>query len=76
VDERFHEISFELVLLSSHNSSRETTINMGGKRDIHGTLSCLPYILPCLVVNIDQIGIHLVPTGGDQTWERKGAKHI
>lgn len=33
-------------------------------------------IPPCLVINIDQIGVHLVPTGGDQTWERKGVKHI
>jgi hypothetical protein len=33
-------------------------------------------IPPCLVVNTDQIGVHLLPIGGDQTWERKGAKHI
>jgi hypothetical protein len=29
-----------------------------------------------LVVNIDQIGVHLVPTGGDQTWETRGVKHV
>ena len=29
-----------------------------------------------LVVNTDQTGIHLVPTGGSRTWETKGAKHI
>ena len=29
-----------------------------------------------LVVNSDQTGIHLVPTGGSRTWETKGAKHI
>jgi hypothetical protein len=33
-------------------------------------------IPPCLVVNIDQIGIHLVPTIGERTWESKGSKHI
>jgi hypothetical protein len=33
-------------------------------------------IPPCLIVNANKIGVHLVPTGGDQTWERKGAKHI
>jgi len=33
-------------------------------------------IPPCLVVNTNQIGVHLVPTGRDRTWERKGAKHI
>jgi hypothetical protein len=33
-------------------------------------------IPPCLLVNTNQIGVHLVPTGGDQTWERKRAKHI
>ncbi len=33
-------------------------------------------IPPCLVVNIDQTKVHLVPTRGDQTWERKEAKHI
>jgi hypothetical protein len=41
--ERFHEVSLELILLSNHNINRETTINMGGKRDIHGTSNCLPY---------------------------------
>jgi hypothetical protein len=29
-----------------------------------------------LVVNSDQTGIHLVPTGGSRTWETKGAKHV
>jgi hypothetical protein len=29
-----------------------------------------------LVVNTDQIGIHLVPTGGAQTWEEKNSKYI
>jgi hypothetical protein len=33
-------------------------------------------IPPCLVVNTNQIGVHLVPTRGDRTWERKKAKHI
>ncbi len=28
------------------------------------------------MVNIDQIGIHLVPTVGERTWESKGSKHI
>ncbi len=39
VDKRFHEISLELVLSSSHNSCKEITINMGGRNDIHGTSS-------------------------------------
>jgi hypothetical protein len=35
------------------------------------------YNIPmCIVVNIDQIGVHLVPSGGDQTWETRGAKHV
>ena len=29
-----------------------------------------------LVVNTDQTGIHLVPTGGARTWETKGSKHV
>ena len=29
-----------------------------------------------LVVNSDQTGIHLVPTGGSRTWETKGSKHV
>jgi hypothetical protein len=33
-------------------------------------------IPPCSIVNIDQIGVHLVPIGGDRTWERKRTKHI
>jgi hypothetical protein len=33
-------------------------------------------IPPCLVVNTNQTRVHLVPIGGDQTWARKGAKHI
>jgi len=33
-------------------------------------------IPPCLVVNTYQTKFHLVPTWGDWTWERKGAKHI
>jgi len=80
MDKRFHEESFELVLRNIHNSRRETTINMGARRDIHGTSSCLPcqnvQIPPCAVVNIDQTRVHFVPTRRDWTWERKGAKHI
>jgi hypothetical protein len=33
-------------------------------------------ILRCLMVNIDQTGIHFVPTTGERTWENKGSKHI
>jgi hypothetical protein len=29
-------------------------------------------ILPCLVVNSEQFGIHLVSTIGERTWESKG----
>jgi hypothetical protein len=29
-----------------------------------------------LVVNTDQTGIHLVPTRGARTWEKKGARHV
>jgi hypothetical protein len=29
-----------------------------------------------LVVNSDQIGLHLMPTTQERTWENKGAKHI
>jgi hypothetical protein len=29
-----------------------------------------------LVVNIDQTGIHLVPTGGSRTWEEKNSKFV
>ncbi len=28
------------------------------------------------VINIDQIGVHLVPTIGERTWEMKGKKDI
>jgi hypothetical protein len=42
MDKTFHEVSLELVLLNNHNNSKETTINMGGKKDIHGTSNCLP----------------------------------
>jgi hypothetical protein len=30
----------------------------------------------CLVVNIDQTRVHLVPIKGDQTWETRKAKHV
>jgi hypothetical protein len=33
-------------------------------------------IPPELVVNTDQTGIHLVPTGGAHTWALKGSKHV
>jgi hypothetical protein len=33
-------------------------------------------IPPELVVNTDQTGIHLVPTGGAKTWETKGSRHV
>ena len=33
-------------------------------------------IPPSLVVNLDQIGIHLVPTGGARTWEKNDSKHV
>jgi hypothetical protein len=29
-----------------------------------------------LVINIDQISVHLVPTIGERTWEMKGKKDI
>jgi hypothetical protein len=29
-----------------------------------------------LVVNIDQIGIHIVPKGGIRTWETKGFQNV
>jgi hypothetical protein len=35
------------------------------------------YFIPlCLMVNNDQIRIHLVPIVGERTWENKGIKHI
>jgi hypothetical protein len=33
-------------------------------------------ILATLVINIDQIGVHLIPTRGERTWEMKGKKNI
>jgi hypothetical protein len=33
-------------------------------------------IPPQLVVNTNQTGIHLIPTGGARTWETKGSKHV
>ncbi len=33
-------------------------------------------IPPTLVVNNDQIGVHLVPIVRKKTWENKGSKHI
>jgi hypothetical protein len=41
MDERFHEETLELVLLNNHNNSKEITINVGARKDIHGTLNCL-----------------------------------
>lgn len=31
---------------------------------------------PELVVNTDQIRVHVVPSGEEKTWETKGTKHI
>jgi len=33
-------------------------------------------IPPTLVINNDQIGVHLVPTTRKWTWEGEGEKHI
>jgi hypothetical protein len=33
-------------------------------------------IPPELMVNSDQTGIHLIPTGGARTWAEKGSKHV
>jgi hypothetical protein len=33
-------------------------------------------IPPSLVVNTDETGIHLVPTGGTRTWEEKNSKYV
>jgi hypothetical protein len=33
-------------------------------------------VLASLVINMNQIGIHLVPIGGERTWENKGSKDI
>lgn len=35
------------------------------------------YSIPTkLIVNTYQIGLHIVPTGGERTWETRGAKHV
>ncbi len=55
---------------------------MATRGDSHGTHGCLitlskyTIFLFFLVVNIDQIGVHLMPMGVDRTWEIQGAKHI
>jgi hypothetical protein len=33
-------------------------------------------ILESMFVNTNQTSIHLVPTGGAHTWDKKGTKHI
>ncbi len=33
-------------------------------------------IPPTLVVNSNQIGVHIIPTTRERTWESKGSKHI
>ena len=33
-------------------------------------------ITPEMMVNTDQTGIHLAPTGGSRTWAEKGTKHV
>jgi hypothetical protein len=33
-------------------------------------------VLASFVININQIRIHLVPTNGERTWEKKGSKDI
>jgi hypothetical protein len=33
-------------------------------------------ILPTLVANSDQIGVHLISIVGFKTWENKGSKHV
>jgi hypothetical protein len=33
-------------------------------------------VLPSLMVNTDQTGIHLIPTRGDRIWVEKGSKHV
>jgi hypothetical protein len=33
-------------------------------------------ILATLVINTNQIGVHLIPTKGERTWETKGEKNI
>jgi hypothetical protein len=30
----------------------------------------------CQIVNTNQIGVYLVPTRGNLTWETRGAKHV
>jgi hypothetical protein len=35
------------------------------------------YSIPdSMVINTDQTGIHLIPTGGAHTWDKKGTKHV
>jgi hypothetical protein len=35
------------------------------------------YSIPdSMVINTDQTGIHLIPTGGAHTWDEKGTKHV
>jgi hypothetical protein len=35
------------------------------------------YNIPmCLILNTNKIGVHLVPTGGDRSWETTGPKHV
>jgi hypothetical protein len=47
-----------------------------GKTWITSYLPCKTYNIPiALVVNSDQIGMHLMPIVGKCTWESKGTKH-
>jgi hypothetical protein len=76
MDERFHEGSIELVLLSIHNNNKETTINMGARRDIHGTSS--QYVQHTSMLGCQyRSNSTLYPLEGIEfSHERKGAKHI
>jgi hypothetical protein len=51
---------------------------MATRRDSHGAHGCLLVkaynILTCLVINKDQIGMHVVPMGGDRTCKTKTKK--
>jgi hypothetical protein len=35
------------------------------------------YNIPmCLIINTNRIGVHLLPSKGNQTWETRGVKHV